>query len=113
VLRSFLGKDAELDEQISRAKFFLCSWGVSAYVFRAQWDDSLARKRCRINLLLRFDKRNVTSFSINKDEFAITLVLKDSDRPIVVWFRSMNELTEAYNEWIAKSGGASRPPSED
>jgi hypothetical protein len=62
------------------------------------------KEKASMNPLLPIHGTNVVSVSISKEPCVITFVLKNSDRPLSVWFRSREVMQEAYDKWKMVSG---------
>ena len=56
-----------------------------------------------INPLLRLARHQIISTTIDRKNAAIILMIKNQESPLTVWFRSVEELNQAYAEWILKS----------
>ena len=52
-----------------------------------------------MNPLYCFERNAVKSASVNQREFTVTVVLKNSERSVTIFFKSLAELDEACFEW--------------
>jgi hypothetical protein len=72
--------------------------GVRQLSWQHSEANSPRQKRFKINPLLRYDRNKVTSLSINRDEFTITVTMEKAE-PLTIWFQSLAQLEQAYSEW--------------